>query len=388
MWDRVLLRKEYTLTLLRAATESGHVQLLTPETSSEAKQLADLKSAMQNTVHQAAAFRYALLAEEIYLDGSGIQFDVFRELDIEPDDADDIQTRPLITSQSAEFQEFVRLTDSSGNWIKSGAYRHSPQERANTYAALEPLIWASFRRNDWNLERNTLQVLLDMLVLEPHLIDLRMNRPEEFDAAANTAIARRCSPKKLPVETLRYLRSVLYVAMTKGDVASNELYESEKLGAFYPVPDLSLGRGRKQSDSAPLASVKSDELVAAVGMFVKEIDSWPDINDFSDLLKLRQHKHFSEFRDILGQWTTAITSGNKVEESAVRKELAKANTSMKQVAKCSSIGAFLTYLGLPLLVVDAFFGPVLGTTTTLAGFGFQAYADWQKSRHKWLIVSS
>jgi len=44
------------------------------------------------------------------------------------------------------------------------------------------------------------------------------------------------------------------------------------------------------------------------------------------------------------------------------------------------------YLGLPLMILDALTFSAVGSSMTVTGFGLQAYADWVKSKTRWLIV--
>lgn len=383
MWEKVIFSDSYTLPLIKSAVDSGHARFIKPKTKDEKWTLELLRARLENKVAIDVSFKYSLLAPKVFLDGSNFGWDVYANLQENPKDPFNIDSRPLLEYTSSEFREFISLTDSHLNIINT--YHMPAQEKANLYSLLEPLIWSNYQRHKVPFPRGILRFLLDILILEPRLITAREESISKFDRLAENTIRSKLV-KHVSSKMVRQLVWFLSIIIIKGGVAVNEIYEAQKLNAFYPISGLSMGPNRKKEDSL-LSQLKGEELIAAVGVFLKEIDSWPEINDFNDLLRLRKKKHIADFRTLLTQWINALTSGNIKEEHRIRKEIRAANNAMRNISKCSSIGKWLTYASVPLCFVEQPYGLLLGGAATVTSFGVQAISDWNKNKHKWLIVS-
>lgn len=382
MWTSVLLDDQLALAILKSAIATGHAKLIDPQTESERQQLKAILTQVNRVRSERAALTYALLADNVFLDPTYFGWEVFANLDSNHD----CSSRPLIESTSPDFAAVVKPTESGLNYIRTGAFA-DPQERANLFASLEPLIWRSFTRAKTDLNRRALRDALDLIVLEPMLIDWHKElESEKFDSAVRDTALDNWPHLRLKHDQLRYLRSVCYVAITKGHVAANKVEEARRLNAVYPVSELTFGSNRYRRHHEHFPAARSQDIVVAAGIFLEEVQYWPVLNDISDVLRMREHKHFVEFRDILRQWVTALCGGNIEAEKQIREEIRRANAALRTAATCSEIGRFFAYLGLPLLVLDGLVAPVIGTPITVAGFGLQAYADWKIRKGRWLII--
>jgi hypothetical protein len=258
------------------------------------------------------------------------------------------------------------------------------QEKANLFASLEPLIWSSCKRTGFKLNRNTLRNILDLIVLQPNLTN--KNYSKEFANMAIAAAQQKWPHIKFSKEQKTQIIYLLGRVITKGYIAAYTMEEAHRLNAIYPVKGLSFGRNRYHSDSQQLLLGDSEDIVVAVKVFLDEIKYWPKLNNFSDVLRLREHKHFIEFRDILRQWVKAVREGDKEAEAKLRYEIHRANSALSTSIKCVRAGRFFTYLGIPLLILDIIFAPIFGTPITVTGFALQAFSDWKKRHYKWLII--
>jgi hypothetical protein len=385
MWDTILLSHKLAVSVVKGALSTGHMKLQTPQTASGNEELKKTVRFIRTSRSDAAAFTYCLLAEEIYLDGmfhGG--WDMCESIG---DDVESVRLTPLVQNVSDEFNSFIRFTN-SGSVRNFLSVQHSFKDTsaaANMINELEPLIWRSFtRRSDNGVSRPELRSVLDILVLEPDLIRLH-------SVLGSTAFKRqfslRCHTFGITEPgVVKRLEAICWVAITKGEVAANQMLEVERLDALFPVDHLSYGRNRSPDRRTSFGLCKSEELIAATRLFLKEIQYWPVLKDFEDVLRLKQHQDFRVFRDHLRQWTRAIVSGDIRGEAAARKEIEAANKSLSRAATCTKIGGLATYIGLPLTIVDMFIGPVFGTPLTVAGFGMQAYADWVKKANRWMII--
>ncbi len=379
----------FTLSILKAALAAGHIALINAETASEEQQLTDLRTAIHRSRSQSNALLFSLLADEVYLDGVNIGWHIFEDLNNE----DDSTSRIAIKSATPEFQSFVKLTDSGPNYWRSGLVHADSKEVANRLAGLEPLIWRSVsrrtKRSDRLMTRDELRHALDTLVRRPELIDMEreMVDGQQFDAFAREAFRQIRGQNAPTIELANGIGALCRVTITKGFVASNAVHEATIRRAIYPVNGLTFGRNRRRADiSKPFGTHDSDEVIAAARLFLEEIEYWPIAQDFLDVLRIRCDRHFVTFRDSIRNWVSALLNGDTSEEQRLRREIAKANKSMRRATTCSRIGGIFTYLGRPLIILDALTIPAFGTPVTVAGFGLQAYADWLKSKTRWLIV--
>jgi hypothetical protein len=90
---------------------------------------------------------YSLLADEVFLDGSNIGWDVYEDTNAE----ETFNFHPLIQTMSDETASFVKVTDSSRNFLPIITKLQNPERGALTIATLEPMIWRSFARRGANL---------------------------------------------------------------------------------------------------------------------------------------------------------------------------------------------------------------------------------------------
>lgn len=384
MWDSVLLDYKFGPSLLKSALLTGDITLIKPASEDEHEQLKAITERINRSKLQEPALTFALLADTVYIDTANLLWDIF--FDSSPE-SDDSSSRPFIEASTAEFSSLVNQTDSAYNFVRTRAYDADPRERANLYASLEPLIWRSFKKSGFKLSRNALRNILDLIVLEPDLIKKNIwGDSKEFADVVRIAAQQKWPHIKLSREQKTYIGDLVSLAITKGQVAANAMEEAQRLNAIYPVKGLSFGQNRYHKDNQHVLMGNSEDIVVAARIFLDEIKYWPKLNNFSDVLRLREHKHFVEFRDILRQWVKAVMEGDKGAEAKLRHEIQRANSALSTSVKCVNAGRFFTYLGLPLLILDVIFAPIFGTPITVTGFALQAFSDWKKRQHRWLIV--
>jgi len=376
MWESVLLEETLVRGLLKSAIRSGHISLARPETEDQKQQIDDVLKGINRSKSEESALTYCLLADSLYLDASF--WDVFAQLEDKPPEV--IESRPLLCTVAPELSAFLNTTNSiQNNFLKS--YQRPPQELANMYSALEPLIWRSYKKA--GIARNTLRLALDILVLAPELISIHSE--PEFESEVISKAQERIG-RKVSAEEGEYLGAVAYIAITKGYVAVSKLLEAGRRNAVYPVPGLATGMNRANGIPPYFKAYRSELLMAATKVFLDEIEYWPVVRNIDELLKIRSAHSFIQFRDVLRRWVDAAVRGDDAEQLALRRDIKKANSALRRSATCAKVGRWFTYLGLPLIALDALTLPVFGTPLTVAGFGFQAYADTQQRKGQWLIV--
>jgi len=302
---------------------------------------------------------------------------------------DPYSCRSAIETASGDFTEFVQITDTLEKQVPRW-YAMPETEKVNMYALCEPLIWNSWKRaGSERINRQVLRDVLDFFVLRsemPRIIhDLKYPYPRNLSKLR--AMLEPFSFKyNLDADTIRYFLSTIMVTYIKGAVATQHVLEAQTYGAVYPVYGLTFGRNRLGVRQGQLRTIKHENLVGSIRLFLKEIEYFPILQNLDDVLRLKEHKDFVTFRTMLTRWIEAFTKGDSVEEQKIRKEIRSANHALRRSAQCESLCRFFVYIAIPLVALDAVIGPFLGTPLSLAGLGVQAYSDWLKSKNRWLLV--
>jgi hypothetical protein len=383
MLRNALLGTRLSLAVYRAAVDEGFVTLTTPRNAFERKQLMSLARRMKPTFLP-IALTHCLIAEEIHLDCTSFG-DVIENETPEPKTWK-IYSRDAFKDVSPEFVASFQRTSSGGYGGRACAHFELAAEAARTLGCLEPLVWEGFRRQGAGITRRHLRVALDVISANPSLITLRMNDvPGDQFADAVFATAQLLWGRRFETsERADRLPAVCWMAIVKGMVAWNQVALAKDIDAFVPVLTR-LSPSRNASEG--VASVtEAKNTLAGVGLFLRELQYWPGVETLADVIRVRTNRHFAEFRHMLHIWLAAIQAGDKSRIAELRREVARANAALSSTVRCDKIGRFFTYVGLPLIVVDAVIFPVFGAAATIGGFGVQAYADWQRAKNGWALV--
>ncbi|MEY2479255.1 MAG: hypothetical protein QOI04_182 [Verrucomicrobiota bacterium] len=379
----ILLNDSHSLSLLKAATQSGHIELFKPTTKSEIRQMAATIDCIRSSKLEEAALTYSLLADDVFLDGSNIGWNVYEDVDAE----ETFTFHHLIGKMSPEAESFVKLTDSSRNFLPVITKLQNPEHTALTLATLEPMIWRSFVRRGSNFSRGELRAALDIIALYPELLPLYgADREAEFDQLVVEGLHTILPELSRRRDVQKRLNWLCSLTIVKGSVAANEVTEAERLNALYPIENLEFGSDRRGFRHDRFREIQSEQLIAATRVFLREVRYWPVLQGFDEVIKLRGEPDFKTFREHMRAWTDAITHGDATAEAKLRKEIACVNASLAKAAKCTEIGGVLTYVGLPLIIIDALTQLPIGSSLSVFGFALQAYSDWVKSANHWMII--
>lgn len=383
-WSNVFLTGRLARSFLKSAVKTGHIKLISPQTKNEVDDLKYLKMILNRSRLERVALYYALLFERVIIDigAWGACSQVWKS-------DDPHSCRSAIETTSEDFTQFVQITDAISKQI-SRWYDMNETEKVNMYALCEPLIWNSWKRfGSERINRQVLRDVLDFFVLSPEIprIIHNIKYPYPKNLSKLRAMLEPFSFKyNLDADAISFFLSTISVTYIKGAVAAEQVLEAQTYGAVYPVYGLTFGRNRLGVQQGQLRTIKHENLVGSIRLFLKEIEYFPILRNLDDVLRLKEHKDFVTFRTMLNRWIEAFTKGDSVEEQKIRKEIRSANHALRRSAQCESIGQFFVYLAIPLVAIDAIIGPFLGTPLSLAGFGIQAYSDWLKSKNRWLII--
>lgn len=378
----------FAQSLLKSALKTGHLKLATPETDDESWQINDLMTEVNKSRCDKSALCYALLFDKVILNDVRVGGQLFRDFNETPNEDCLPKSRNLIQTISAEFNQYIQITNSVTN--QGGRlFGMDEKTKANMYSLCEPLIWRSWKRDDIkNNTRHILRDVLDYIVLRPDMADKICGLHYPFNCDKWKSALEPLSWKyKMNRNNIEYFLSAIYIICAKGSVAVEKVLEAQAHDAVYPVEGLTFGDNRIHTvGKSMLGTVKHEDVLASIRVFIDQIKYFPIMKNFDDLVRLKEHKDFNTFRSFLIRWIQAFTSGDSQEEQRIRKELGIANHSLKRSAQCESIGRFFVYVAVPLVILDAVVGPFFGTSLTLASFGIQAYSDWIKSKNKWILI--
>jgi hypothetical protein len=318
---------------------------------------------------------YALLSEKVFLDH--VNEKIYRR----SVKGGKISVHNIVLETSSEFKSLADFTYSEDNMVKS--LFDDIGHRANLYSALEPIIWHSFGRSNYEIPRSVLRTALDLIVLHPELIK---SHTVQAKVIVRKAIQERWSIKHPDRDLVSELEWITHKAIVRGVMAANLMEEAIRLNAVYTQMGLPCGQSRRIQPSDSFYSIGHDKMVAAVRIFLDEIKYWPRVSTITDVLNIRSNRSFKEFRSVLQSWVQAITAGSVDDERKLRKEIAEANRGLRSAVACSTAGRWFTYLGLPLVFVDQYVVPYFGALASIAGFALQAYSDWQSYKYKWIRI--
>ena len=384
-WSNVFLTDRLARSFLKSAVKTGHIKLISPQTKKEVEDLKDLKMILNRSRLEHVSLYYALLFERVIIDvGAWGAASLVWKSD------DPYSCRSAIETTSDDFTQFVQITHALRKQITRW-HDKDETEKVNMYALCEPLIWNSWKRaGSERINRQVLRDILDFFVLRPEMprIIHNLKYPYPRNLRKLRAMLEPFSFKyNLDADTIRYLLSTISVTYVKGLVAAEHVLEAQAHRAVYPVYGLPFGRNRLcVHQQGQLRTIKHENLIGSIRLFLKEIEYFPILRNFDDVLRIKEHKDFATFRTMLNRWIVAFTKGDSVEEQQIRKEIRLANHALRRSVQCESLGRFFVYIAIPLVALDAIIGPFLGTPLSLAGFGVQAYSDWLKSKNRWLII--
>jgi hypothetical protein len=157
------------------------------------------------------------------------------------------------------------------------------------------------------------------------------------------------------------------------------------LAARLDMPLKASPRGLSRSRSSKIKQLESApaDAYCAVKIWLKEIEVQPRLDGIEDVLRLREEKPFSDFKDVVLRWAELISKGERSEEQEIRKEIAKANAQMKRLAKWKNVSGWITYLCLPVDVALILSGVPIPTSPI--GVATQVYIGKKTRAYRWLM---
>ncbi|MEI8175247.1 MAG: hypothetical protein WCG78_00060 [Candidatus Omnitrophota bacterium] len=325
------------------------------------------------------------LLERLFGKGIGKLLPVFRESML---NTDDLRQRSLISSMLPELKEWVSFEMSTmftppalmrsdiplfkGEWA-------TDEEVATLMSLIEPLLVRHPSTSP--MKHEVVRDLLDLLVRRPEILSAIEDGTGEIPVGYLEPLFYKYVNSDDNIKIFR-------AAIRTLRVISRSIFAQLRLAvvhdAVMPTTAMVFQGGRETG--ALQGSLGRNDMVVGVRLLLKEVEYWPKIETINDVLRLRQKPHIDEFRGFVRQWARAVGTGDKRGEEQLRAEIRSASRSLRKVEQCQKIGGIITYISLPLMVLDHLCSPAFSAGLTVAGFGLQVYADKLLGKHRWITV--
>jgi hypothetical protein len=117
---------------------------------------------------------------------------------------------------------------------------------------------------------------------------------------------------------------------------------------------------------------------------------FPRFESIKDALTLRRDANFKSFRNQLALFHDSISRGKKEDAIKIRKEISRARRRLKAVEVLSQPLRFVTYLSLPMSIVEPLiFGlPIIGTSLSILSVTTTMTIEHIKRRNAWVLFGS
>jgi len=123
-------------------------------------------------------------------------------------------------------------------------------------------------------------------------------------------------------------------------------------------------------------------------ILLKEIQYMPRITCLEDVLRLREDKRITQFRDVVQYWTSLLKSADLNLEEKIRAEILKTNKELKKLGDYNKISGWATYISLPFIAIDLMTGfPIGSMLTAISGF-YTFKTDYWKKQNEWILFGS
>lgn len=107
----------------------------------------------------------------------------------------------------------------------------------------------------------------------------------------------------------------------------------------------------------------------------------PVVETMDDVLRLREHKSISRFRNLLQKWCEVLQFGDKQALEEITKDIEKANKELQKLERWRKVDSWLFWIQVP-----AMFVPILSNIVTLASFSTGLWIHRIEENHSWLTI--
>lgn len=121
---------------------------------------------------------------------------------------------------------------------------------------------------------------------------------------------------------------------------------------------------------------------SVIKIWLSEIETLPKLTTIEDVLRLREEKSITNFKDSIMEWADAISKGKK-EEQRLRDYIKIANKELKKLSNVQKVAGWTSVMSLPIDI--AILAAGLPIITSPIGLGFYAYERHKKSKYDWVM---
>jgi hypothetical protein len=115
----------------------------------------------------------------------------------------------------------------------------------------------------------------------------------------------------------------------------------------------------------------------------------PKLVRLEQVLRLREDKRITNFREKIIEWTGYLRKGEKDSEEKIRQEITKAKKDLEKIKTTQIVSTISTVLSIPAFAVDLFFtGGAIGAPLLGGSVGHLIYEYKKKKKYEWLLFGT
>lgn len=128
------------------------------------------------------------------------------------------------------------------------------------------------------------------------------------------------------------------------------------------------------------------DLHKAYEIWLREVELVPRVVSTDDVLRLRNHRAITQFREAISMWADLIRKGDIKVEEQLRREIRARSSEMRKLSSVRSITRWTTILTLPVAIGELLC-QALGPSTLITALGAAVEISHMlyERRHKWLF---
>ena len=113
----------------------------------------------------------------------------------------------------------------------------------------------------------------------------------------------------------------------------------------------------------------------------EELNYAPSVNTIDDVLRLRDHKSITRFRELLFEWCQQLPAGNIQVLNKIKRDIGKANRELRHLEKWKTVDRWLFWVQLPTTLI-----PILSTIVTIASFTTHLWIERKEPVNSWVGI--
>lgn len=155
-----------------------------------------------------------------------------------------------------------------------------------------------------------------------------------------------------------------------------------------PIKGNIVSIGSTESRKSDLSTKELQSTYAVYKIIMEEIQYLPKLNTIEDVLRLRDDKRISDFREAVNGWAQALANGEYKQMYQLRDDIRESSSEFKRLSTYQKIGGWITYAALPFVGLDLYTGFPIGSVLTLVSGLTQFKRSRTLEKNKWLLIGA